>query len=202
MDHSYFGLDLKFLEVDLVDILHKVENNTEHRIYQREYRVDHAHKCFKVLSKKHVLTYTQINDLMSDFGFKTDIIFGAVHNSDLTAAANIHGYIIPLWRKIARLLHVVFKIPFHVLTSKYGPGRARLHIRLFQDVDGSWFIISHVDKANWFNIFDPLGLIKSHLKDGTGDYSLGHRYLGEIVTHIRKCLASNRVVAFDFDSLK
>ncbi|KKR06105.1 MAG: hypothetical protein UT34_C0001G0145 [candidate division WS6 bacterium GW2011_GWF2_39_15] len=198
---SYSTLKLGAREIVLSEIMHTIDNDTERRIRRREYIVDKA-KYATVLYDKtgKSITTSIIRDLFHNIGFNTDTVFGEPHNADVTCTANIGGYIFPFWRSFIYLINK--SSPTRILlTQRLGPGRKRLHVRLFNSDDGSWIVITHVDHSNWFNFLDPIQSVKSHFVKATGDYELGNKMLESIITQTLRNFDNQKHLHLDINQI-
>ncbi len=165
-------LDLSFRILDFKKI-NNLKDNGLKRIYYNEFSTDHLKEIIQLYSKdRKGITIRQIRDLFRDMGFNLGVLTGKQRDSDISISYNIN-YIIPFWKKFIELL---FKNKLDLkmfLTSKFGPGKRRLHGRVYHCNNGKWVITMHVDMSNVFNILNPVGIYKSHLKSGAGNYELG-----------------------------
>ncbi len=170
--HSYLDLEPSFKVLDFKTI-NDLDDNGLKRIYYNEFSTDHLKEVIQLYSKdKREITIRQLRDLFKDMGFHIGVVTGRSKDADLTISYNIN-YIIPFWKKFIDLLFknkLDLKMMF---TSKFGPGKRRLHGRIYHCNNGRWIITIHVDMSNIWDIFNPVSIYKSHLRDGTGNYELG-----------------------------
>ncbi len=123
-------------------------------------------QVIRLYDKSQPLSREIILKLLKDMNFNTSVLFGSKHESDIAAVTNIRGFMIPGLDFISTNRHL-----FGYL-AKYGPGKYRLHLRLYEEADGSWIMTSHVD-WNWLNISNPRKIYVAHFKKGTGNYTEG-----------------------------
>ena len=140
-------------------------------------------------------TTAQIKEMFDDMGFNVDTIVSGAHFSDIEAVMNIGGYSIPGWVKFARILTKYFPSRDKLLLTKLAPGKDRLHIRIFENNDGSWIIAAHTDH-NWLSL-NFRQVKKSHMGYGAGDYVSGTRIMYELLKEFAKCMDENRVLTVD-----
>lgn len=200
---SYSNINLKVSILKTTDILNK-ENLSDmmQRLYEREYKIDKVEEVIKLDNVGNdLITINQIMDMFDDTGFNTDTTFSETFKSDFAISYSLGGYIFPFWRKIVnKIFSRDYRIK-RILLHKLSPGRKRLHCRIYQDGDGSWYITSHIDEANWFNIFNPKELANSHLKDGTGNYIDGTKIMKIVIKDIDKKLAEKESLYIDINKI-
>jgi len=172
------------------------------RLYEREYKVDKVEEIIKLDNiGKDLITINQIMDIFDNIGFNTNTTFSETFKSDFAISYNLGGYIFPFWKKIVnKIFSKNYKLR-RILLHKLGPGRKRLHCRIYQDGDGSWYITSHIDEENWFNIFNIKQFTNSHFRDGTGNYIDGTKIMKIVMKDIDRKLAEKKTLYTDINQI-
>ena len=115
--------------------------------------------------------------LLQDMGYNTRVYFAKNNGADLKAAMSINGYLVPGWSLMIRLIRKFSKNKARFFGKKFSPGRSRLHIRIYEG-NNYWYATAHIDKYNFFH-YNILGIRRSHLGCGNGDYENGTKYFLE-----------------------
>jgi hypothetical protein len=171
---SYKDIKLVYKVVDLDKYISNTKTDARNRILEREYSVDKAKLAIQIYDRRdRAITVNQIRDIFDKLGFNVDATLGELFNADVMLVYNIGGYVVPFYKLIIKIVSKIFPKLEQTLISKMSPGLKRLHCRLYNEDDGSWYFLAHVDNANWLNILNPIELIKSHLVKGTGNYNEG-----------------------------
>lgn len=187
---NYANLNFAYELISADDFVKRTGEDLPKRLKAREYSVDHVETLIRIYNKgKDVITVNQLRDLFDDVGFNTDVTFSEVHGADIMMVYNIGGYLIPGWRWIAKLLYRRKPYFKNLYLTKLSPGIKRLHCRLSEYSDGSWYMTCHVDDANWMNFLNPVQAYKSHIQKGTGNYKMG--------TEIMKIVMDEVLMAFE-----
>lgn len=190
-----YGLEVRLVDIDTITGKKKLLP-TEMRARKHELSGKEPIREVIVLdnSKKSLGRFTtnQIKDMFDDMGFNVDTIISEAHFSDIEAVMNINGYSIPGWVKIARI--ITHFVPSHkkLLLTKLAPGRDRLHIRIFENNDGSWIIAAHTDH-NWLSL-NLVKVKRAHVGYGAGDYVSGTRIMYDLLRRFKKCVDENKVL--------
>jgi len=121
-------------------------------------------------------TDKQLIHLLEDMGFNMDLTMTEKHYADMTGTVNIGGFVVPGWRNFVNGIGNRFPKMKILLSYKLAPGVQRLHLRVFQQDENSWYIVTHVDESNWMKP-DIKGIINSHVKRGAGDYDTGNKFM-------------------------
>ena len=136
-------------------------------------------------------TTEQVKDMFDDMGFNVDVLLSAKRESDFSAVMNIGGYAIPMWVKAVRIISRFFPSREKMLLTKLAPGNDRLHVRVFENNDGTWLLIAHTDH-NWMSL-NLVTVLRSHVGSGAGDYITGTRMLYELFKKFINHLKTNKV---------
>lgn len=199
---SYSSLNIRFEILDAKEYIDQdPTENMRKRLYDREFSVDNVQKIFKIYtSDSSNITVNQIRDFFDDIGFNTDVAISDVHNSDIMMVYNIGGFLMPFY---SRLVNIFFKNNKYknFLLSKFGPGKRRLHCRIYDGPDGNWYLTSHVDAANWLNFINPAEVVRSHLQKGTGDYTMGTKIMEEVFNIVSKRMEKKEKLFVDIDKI-
>ncbi|KKR30350.1 hypothetical protein A2715_00905 [Candidatus Woesebacteria bacterium RIFCSPHIGHO2_01_FULL_39_32] len=205
---SYWGCDL---DIKLVDVDHfrtkKTVLPTEKRVLAHEISGKEPVERVIVLDNKKKslgrLTTNQVKEILNDMGFNVDVIISEKYHADILAAMNIGGTAIPSWIKLARIVARILPSAEKLLLLKLSPGKDRLHIRLFENNDGSWIVVSHTDH-NWMSL-NLVQVYKSHLKGGfsknaeekgAGDYVTGTLMMSALLNKFNEKLQKNRIFTY------
>ncbi len=184
---SYSNLNVGYEVLNAKTFVSSAKTDLTKRIFNREYSVDHVTELIRIFNKgEELITVNQIRDLFDDVGFNTDVTFSETFGSDIMMAYNIGGYLIPGWNFLAKLFYGNGRRFKSLFLTKLAPGAKRLHCRLSQNHDGSWYMTSHIDEANWMNIFNIKQMFKSHLQKGTGNYIDGTSIMREVMKKVCK----------------
>lgn len=176
-------------DIEISSIDRNSPSDAEKRMIKIEHTEQGAQNTLLITGYPDGLSVNQIRDLFDEIGFNSDVTMSEVHGSDISIVVNIGGYLLPFWKEITSLFSNKWR---KILLFKLAPGKKRLHGRLFHHSDNSWYLVTHVDEANWFNILTPKKLFRSHLQKGTGNYILGHKiasagirqFLGDMETEV------------------
>ena len=196
-NRSYGGYDLRINLVD-VNVIKKKKRlfHTEKRANKHELSGKEPIKEVLILDngKKSLGRFTtvQIKEMFDDMGFNVDTIVSEAHFSDIEAVMNINGYSIPGWVKIARIITRIFPTHEKLLLTKLAPGKDRLHVRIFENNDGSWIIAAHTDH-NWLSL-NFAKVKKAHVGYGAGDYITGTRIMYDLLRRFKKCVDENKIL--------
>jgi hypothetical protein len=142
-------------------------------------------------------TTSQIKEILDDMGFNVDVMVSEDHFSDIDAVMNIGGSSIPGWVYFARIVSKYFPSKEKLLLSKLSAGKDRLHLRIFEENDGSWLIAAHTDH-NWLSL-NLKQVYESHLaskvegKTGAGDYITGTLMMFNLLKEFSKHVDENKV---------
>ncbi len=201
---SYGKCELSFEKINVGRLKEKKnKTNAEYRMFRHELSGRENIKKVILLRNKNKnypgLNIWQVRDLFDDMGFNTDVKLSSVFFSDLSAVINLGGYSVPLYSFFEKKLSNIFPKFGKLLKRKLSPGKSRLHVRMFDNGDGTWYITSHLDIHNWITL-NPIKIIRSHIKEGTGDYIFGTRAI-EIL--LKKMIESiEKDVIFDFNNIE
>lgn len=197
---SYWGIDLGITEVKSSEITEKKKFSlAEKRALQHELSgIEPVEDVIVIWNKdknsERLSTY-QVKEILSDMGFNVDEVLGGQHFADVTAVMNVNGFVVPGWVRVANFLSRLLGGSKKLLLSKLSPGKDRLHIRLFENNDGSWIVIAHTDN-NWITI-NPVRIYKAHIEKGAGDYELGTEIMYQLLMAFREiCLQKNRLFTY------
>ena len=175
---SYWGYDFRISLVDADTIRNKKDpSQTEKRMLSFDLsEQEHAESIIVLNSKYHVsneqhLNSKQITDILDDIGFNVRPTLTPKHNGDFAAIMNVGGFSIPGWVKFARRISKFLPSREKLLLTKLSPGNDRLHVIVFQEIDGSWIFTAHTD-YNWLNLNIPK-IYKAHVGHGAGDFITG-----------------------------
>lgn len=124
------------------------------------------------------------NKILSDLGYNVYVLFSKNHGCDYDAAVNVNGYYLPGWNLFIKFLRKLNSNLSVFLGKRFAPGCSRLHIRIFEGRN-TWYVIAHADKFNWINL-NFLGVMKSHVGSGQGDYKNGTKYFLESIKYYFK----------------
>ena len=201
---SYGRCELDFEKINIETLKEKKnKTNAEDRMFRHELSGTENIKQIILLENKNKnypgLNIWQIRDLFDDMGFNTDVTLSSVFFSDLSAIINIGGYSIPLYSFFEKSLSKIFPKFGNLLKRKLSPGKSRLHIRMFDNGDGTWYITSHLDINNWINL-NPIKIIQSHVKKGSGDYIFGIKAIEILLKKMIESIEKN--VIFDFHDIE
>jgi hypothetical protein len=192
---SYGGCDLDVRLEDVAVIKDKqYPFPSEIRALLHEFSGKEPVKEFVVLtnrSKMGRLTTFQIKEMFNDMGFNVGATFGGKHFSDFDAVMNIGGYNIPGWVKFARIISKLFPSQEMNLLRNLSPGRDRLHVRFFENNDGSWLLVAHTEH-NWLSL-NLANVYKAHVGYGAGDYITGTIMLYLLLREFAKKIKENKV---------
>lgn len=199
---SYAELkDLRIEEIDVVELSKRKEKtDCIRRLLKNEYKQQHAMFCFRMYSSSGI-TLNQLRDLFDDAGFNVDVAFSSVHDSDSSAVSNVDGYVFPFWKTFTKFIKKHKAEYYLLLTSKLSPGARRLHSRIFHENDNSWYIVTHLDDANWWNFLKPRLLLFSHFTKASGNYVIGHKIMRDVLTELKKDFDKKRRVSVDVESI-
>ncbi len=196
---SITGFD--YIRVDLAEYI-KTQEITEGiaRILGNEYKKQHSFYVYCVFANE-IITLNQLREIFNDTGFNVDAFFSENHEEDLAMVANIGGFLLPFWKPISDFLFPKNRSRRNLFLNKLSPGEVRIHSRIFHDVDGTWYISTHIDHANWMNIFNPKSLIQSHFKEATGDYILGNEIMGSVLSKIKSSFEYKRSLNININKI-
>jgi len=178
----------------------KHEKDTFNRIVTEEYEVQGAKFSHRIYTNP-VLTVNQFREIFDDVGFDVDVMFSNVYGCDISMAYNVGGFVIPFWRKLARVVYKRSPWMKHLLLTKLSPGKKRFHVRCFNSNDGSWYLVSHVDDCNWLNISNPKGLYISHFKKANGNYKLGTKIMTSMLSKLKRKFNQRQNLFVDVDKI-
>jgi len=138
------------------------------------------------------LTTFQMKDILDDMGFNVDVLVSGKHYSDFDAVLNIGGFSLPGWRWFVGQISKIIPTGEKLLLSKLSPGRTRLHVRVFEQNDGSWVLIAHTD-INWLSI-NFSSVYRAHMREGAGDYTMGTRIMFNLLNRFSELLMVNKIL--------
>ena len=202
-DKSYSDIDIGYEIVDLSKLLEKKKlSEAKKRMFSEEYKEEGAKLAIRIFDKnKKTITVNQIKDIFDDIGFEVDVMLSDIFQSDIVMAYNIGGFVIPFWRIIVTPI-IKWKPYFkNLLLTKISPGKKRLHCRIFEDEDASWYVISHVDEVNTINIFHLIGLYRSHFIKGAGNYKEGQEIMERIFEEFLPLFKAKRNIFVDAENI-
>jgi hypothetical protein len=176
---SYADLNFNFEEVKLIHLnLEDQLTEAEQRLLSDEHAKQGSEVAYRVYSKDSgLISVRQFKDIFDDLGFNVDVFMSDFKKADITMSYNFGGYLIPKYRLLVNLVAKIKPTYKKLLLRKLAPGKQRLHARAFHNTDGSWLVVAHVDEANWFNLLNPVKMLRSHTTEGAGDYKTGNRLL-------------------------
>jgi hypothetical protein len=200
---SYAGIDLTITIIKATDILRKKnKSDSEKRLSQAELKTEKINEVFKLEnSKKAGITLWQLRDMFNDMGFNCDVLMSHHFYSDMTSVCNIKGYIIPFYENLVKFITRKNKKYQKLLLYKLAPGKSRLHVRMFDCGNGSWYVTSHVDEVNILNIFQPFKMLQSHSQTGQGDFILGTAILKEMLLALKESILNDKIFDLDINKL-
>lgn len=170
---SYWGFEPHIKIVSVKQFKNKETfTPTEKRLLENELSgiepVDHIIILNNRNKKFGEFTRRQVNEILIDMGFNVTPKMSGSHESDFTALMNVKGFIFPWWNKFIDVFPDKLE---KLLLTRYSPGKERLHIRVYENNDGTWIITAHTD-LNWLN-FNLYEVYKAHLTQGAGNYRMG-----------------------------
>ena len=194
---SYWGYSLDINLLKLKDMSKKLKPSpSEKRALKHELSgIEPVSDLIVLNNNKNNLgrfTTSQIKEMFDDIGFNVDVLVGERRDADISAVMNVGGYSIPGWVKLARFITKFFPSNEKLLLTKLSPGKDRLHIRMFENNDGSWLIAAHTDH-NWLSL-NLYKVYKAHGSYGAGDYVTGTRIMYELLRKFSWYLKNNKVL--------
>ncbi len=201
-EQSYCEIkDFNFKKIDLKKLSKmKHPSHAIKRMLKNEYKKQYSKYAYKIYAQKPI-TVDQIKDIYNDIGFNVDAIFSEHHHEDFAIIANLGSMAIPFWRPLLRFIFRKNSSRAKMFLYQLAPGHIRLHSRLFNNNDGSWYIVTHIDGINWFNLNHPIAIIKSHFRTAAGDYKTGNKIMGEILRRVRKSFKEKNSIAIELEDL-
>jgi hypothetical protein len=199
---SYSNLKVGYEILDAEKFVKSARTDLTKRIFNMEYSIDHVTELIRIFNKgDELITVNQIRDLFDDVGFNTDVTFSETFGSDIMMVYNIGGYLIPGWKSLVKLLYGNGRRFKSLFLTKLAPGVKRLHCRLSENHDGSWYMTSHIDEANWMNFFNARQMVKSHLQKGTGNYADGILVMEEVMRQLCERFEMKRRLFIDVEKI-
>lgn len=121
-------------------------------------------------------TKQDIYDFLKMASFRINPFMSWGMKSDFDAVLNIHGFAIPGWLYMSKILPKKLQ---SIFISKLSPGKERLHLRFYNVKNNEWLITAHTDKGlftiNFFRSYS------NHVKSGAGNYKSGTALLTKLL---------------------
>lgn len=196
---SYWGVDLSVSLMDIKEFVSKRDFfPSEKRAMIHELSGKEPIKQIVVIKnlrkKMGNLTTYQMKEILADIGFNVDPLFSKNNYCDLEAVMNVGGIAIPGWIRIVRIISKIFPSREKMLLLKLSPGKDRLHIRLFENNDGTWIIAAHTDH-NWLSL-NLAKVYKSHVGYGAGDFITGTIVFYGLLNKFNASLKANKILSY------
>lgn len=201
---SYGKCELKITLIQVEDIIRKGrKTDAEERMTKHEITKESVREVILLENAKaRGLTLWQIRDMFDDLGFNCDIFLQWERFADLNAIYNIGGYLTPFYKQLVDLLIGKKSKFYKFFLYKVSWGKGRLHLRFYDNGDGTWYIAAHVDDINWLNIFAARRIGKHHSKKGgQGDYATGIFVLHKMLIHLKKTIEENKIFEMDANEI-
>lgn len=199
---SYSNLEINYELISAKEFVKNTKEDLPKRLYDREYSIDHVETLIRIFNKnKEIITVNQLRDIFDDVGFNTDVTFSEVHGADIMMVYNIGGFVVPFWKVLASVFYKRKPELEHLYLTKLSPGKKRLHCRLSEYSDGSWYMTSHIDDANWLNFLNPVQAFKSHIEKGTGNYEVGTQLMVITMDKVLEAFKKQSSLFVDVDDI-